>query len=167
MNSVTQNFFDEKYKDLIEIVVYFNGNTQEFEFIRHTGNVTSKLKIKLIVFTENLQEIWITDEDTNEEATEIAKQLREEGNDFHKKGLFKQAIEKYEKALEISFVSQKEKAFIHGNCSAAYFMLEDYQKSLHNATIALKLAPNWPRAFYRKANVLYKLGELQKALKCK
>ncbi|XP_041648806.1 sperm-associated antigen 1-like isoform X1 [Cheilinus undulatus] len=73
--------------------------------------------------------------------------LKQEGNDFVKKGQYQEALGKYTECLKI----KPEECAIYTNRALCYLKLEKFTEAKHDCNAALKLEPANKKAFYRRA----------------
>ncbi|XP_076004554.1 sperm-associated antigen 1 [Genypterus blacodes] len=73
--------------------------------------------------------------------------LKQEGNEFVKKGQYQDAVGKYSECLKI----KTEDCAIYTNRALCYLKLERFAEAKEECDIALKLEPNNKKAFYRRA----------------
>jgi tetratricopeptide (TPR) repeat protein len=84
-----------------------------------------------------------------------AAEYKQQGNELFAKGAWKEAIDKYSRAIELD---PRDKVF-YSNRSAAYLKLGDSKsKALKDGEKCVELDPSWPKAYSR-------LGAAQHALK--
>ncbi|KAL5014688.1 hypothetical protein ScPMuIL_008958 [Solemya velum] len=101
------------------------------------------------------------------EITSDPQTLKDDGNNFFKAGKFMEALSSYTEALEFSDTCLKdtEKAVIYKNRAACYLKLEQYQNAVDDATAALDITPNDPKALFRRCQAKEQLGEVVEAYK--
>ncbi|NXQ58508.1 TOM34 protein, partial [Anthoscopus minutus] len=90
---------------------------------------------------------------------ERARMLKEEGNEFVKKGNHKKAVEKYSESLKLN----KECA-TYTNRALCYLALKQYKEAAQDCTEALKLDPNNVKALYRRAQALKELKDYKSSI---
>ncbi|GAA6217538.1 sperm-associated antigen 1 [Lates japonicus] len=73
--------------------------------------------------------------------------LKQEGNDFVKKGQYQDALGKYTECLKI----KPEECAIYTNRALCYLKLERFTEAKQDCDAALKLEPTNKKAFYRRA----------------
>lgn len=88
---------------------------------------------------------------------EAAKKYKEEGNEAFQKGEYENAIKLYTKAIQSTHDETLEKATYYKNRAAAYLKLKKYEKVIKDATSALDISPNDPKALYRRCQALESL----------
>ncbi|NXH48389.1 TOM34 protein, partial [Dicaeum eximium] len=98
-------------------------------------------------------------QDKNAAGMERARMLKEEGNEFVKKGNHKKAIEKYSESLKLS----KECA-TYTNRALCYLTLKQYKEAAQDCTEALKLDPKNVKALYRRAQALKELKDYKSSI---
>lgn len=85
--------------------------------------------------------------------------LKEEGNEFVKKGNHKKAVEKYSESLKLN----KECA-TYTNRALCYLTLKQYKEAAQDCTEALKLDPKNVKALYRRAQALKELKDYKSSI---
>ncbi|NXN81579.1 TOM34 protein, partial [Bombycilla garrulus] len=90
---------------------------------------------------------------------ERARMLKEEGNEFVKKGNHKKAVEKYSESLKL----YKECA-TYTNRALCYLALKQYKEAAQDCTEALKLDPKNVKALYRRAQALKELKDYKSSI---
>ncbi|XP_021343460.1 protein unc-45 homolog A-like [Mizuhopecten yessoensis] len=91
--------------------------------------------------------------------------LKEEGNKLFKAGDLVAALTCYTKALEISDLKDADKAAIYKNMAACHLKQEKYEEAVEDATAALEVINNDPKALYRRCQAYEKLGKVEEAYK--
>ncbi|GFR82845.1 protein unc-45 homolog B-like [Elysia marginata] len=91
--------------------------------------------------------------------------LREQGNEHFKAGDYQQALTCYAEALENGQMKDSEKAVIHKNRAACHLKLGDNKAAIADATLSLSLAPNDPKALFRRCQAYEALGKAEEAFK--
>ncbi|XP_064596944.1 protein unc-45 homolog B-like [Liolophura sinensis] len=94
-----------------------------------------------------------------------AKQLREDGNALFKDGKFEEALALYTKAINISPLKESEKSAIYKNKAACELKLERYSEAVDDASKALEISPDDPKALFRRSQAYEKLGKVEEAYK--
>lgn len=87
-------------------------------------------------------------------------QLRQQGNDCVKDDNYSEAILHYTHAIQ----QDKTNHLLYSNRSLAFLKLDQYYFALEDAKEAIKLQPNWPKGFYRKGEVEFKVGQYTASL---
>ncbi|RLV98732.1 hypothetical protein DV515_00010378 [Chloebia gouldiae] len=90
---------------------------------------------------------------------ERARMLKEEGNEFVKKGNHKKAVEKYSESLKLN----KECA-TYTNRALCFLTLKQYKEAAQDCTEALKLDPKNVKALYRRAQALKELKDYKSSI---
>eukprot|EP01091_Cochliopodium_minus_P005648 TRINITY_DN1554_c0_g1_i1.p1 TRINITY_DN1554_c0_g1~~TRINITY_DN1554_c0_g1_i1.p1 ORF type:complete len:485 (+),score=136.31 TRINITY_DN1554_c0_g1_i1:42-1496(+) len=88
-----------------------------------------------------------------------AVQWKEDGNKFYLNNEYDEAIKCYSKAIELS----PEDATYYGNRAQAYMMCKLYEKSINDCEYAIKLDPNFTKAFLRIANCHLQKGRISQS----
>ena len=92
------------------------------------------------------------------EEENLANSYKEQGNKEYKAGNFMEAIEFYTKAIE----KKKDKIY-YTNRANCFYQLKKFIKSVTDCDEAIKLDPEYAKAYFRKADSYLSLGELDKA----
>ncbi|XP_031572877.1 protein unc-45 homolog B-like [Actinia tenebrosa] len=106
-----------------------------------------------------------------EEFHQNALALKEEGNDYFKKGDYEAALVNYTKALNLYSSGDKDKerlqdkATVLKNRAACHLKLENYEDTVEDCTNALEVLVNDSKALYRRCQALEHLGRLEEAFK--
>lgn len=82
------------------------------------------------------------------------------GLDFYKEGKFEEAIEQFNKAIEIN----PEISGLYRGLGGAYLELGDYGKAIENFEKALSMNPNNPNTYNGLGEVYYQIGDYDKAI---
>ena len=98
------------------------------------------------------------------EQSEFVDELRLQGNTLFKKGLFKEAAEKYTEALEASREGKQPDPRLLNNRATAYLKLEKFQECLQDSEEYIKILPSCWKGYTRKALALNELGLQASAL---
>ncbi|XP_035748770.1 mitochondrial import receptor subunit TOM34 [Egretta garzetta] len=91
--------------------------------------------------------------------TERARTLKEEGNEFVKKGNHKKAVEKYSESLKLN-----EECATYTNRALCYLTLKQYKEAVQDCTEALRLDPKNVKALYRRAQALKELKDYKSGI---
>lgn len=94
---------------------------------------------------------------------EVARKFKEEGNTAFKNGEFEAAVNFYTKAIKNTKSDTLEKSVYYKNRAAAYLKLEKYEEVITDATSALDISPNDPKALFRRCQALETLGRFEEA----
>ncbi|KAM8871094.1 sperm-associated antigen 1-like isoform 2-T2 [Spinachia spinachia] len=85
--------------------------------------------------------------DTERKAEVRFTALKQEGNDFVKKGQYQEALGKYSESLQL----KPEECSIYTNRALCYLKLERFAEAKEDCDAALRVEPNNKKAFYRRA----------------
>ncbi|XP_037309385.2 sperm-associated antigen 1-like [Pungitius pungitius] len=85
--------------------------------------------------------------DTERKAEVRFMALKQEGNDFVKKGQYQEALAKYSESLQL----KPEECSIYTNRALCYLKLERFAEAKEDCDAALRVEPNNKKAFYRRA----------------
>ncbi|GAM22202.1 hypothetical protein SAMD00019534_053770 [Acytostelium subglobosum LB1] len=105
-----------------------------------------------------------------------AEDLKENGNKAFRNGDYDIALNWYQLAGSVEDVTSemnpgvKKQSIAHvlfSNKSACHLHLKNYQQALADAEETIKLAPNWPKGYLRKAGALEALGRQEEAQEAK
>lgn len=99
--------------------------------------------------------------------TEImdSETYKEIGNAFFKKCQYNEAIENYTNAIEICSKKEREKMAIYfANRSNCFLHIGENQKALEDADKSISNNRLWWKGYFRKANVLFKMNDLARAI---
>ena len=91
---------------------------------------------------------------------EIANKIKDEGNALLSAHKYPQAADKYTEAIALL-----PSAIFYSNRAQALIKLESYGLAIEDANEALKLDPNYIKAYYRRGSASYAIGKLKEALK--
>ena len=89
-----------------------------------------------------------------------ANKFKEEGNHLLAHYHYAAAAEKYSRAIELF-----PNAVFYSNRAQAYIKMEQYGAAITDANEAIKLDPNYIKAYYRRGSADYALGKLKESLK--
>ena len=95
------------------------------------------------------------------ELQQQAKDMRSKGNEYMKSKEFNEALNCYEKALQLD----PKDAACHSNKAMAYLKLKNYPKVITEATKALDLQPGYIKALHRRGKAYYSTGNAKLAIK--
>merc|ERR1712098_454484 len=85
------------------------------------------------------------------------------GNQHFKESRLDDALSCYIKALEIGGMKDSEKAIVHKNKAAVYLKQGKNKEAIKEATDSLELAPNDPKALFRRCQAYENSGKLEEA----
>lgn len=104
-------------------------------------------------------------------AYDTAQKQKESGNDFYKKGNYKEALKYYSKAIQLMVIVDKREPSTHGtnlctlynNRAAAFTMLNKHHKALEDVNFALASDPTNQKCYLRKAKIQMEIGQIDDA----
>jgi serine/threonine-protein phosphatase 5 len=102
----------------------------------------------------------MTEQDVSEEVKATAEALKAEGNEFIKACKWRQAIQKYDDAIELF-----PTAVYHSNRAMAHLKSESYGLAIMDADSAIKLDASYVKASYRRGSAQLALGKYKEAQK--
>ncbi|XP_055381856.1 serine/threonine-protein phosphatase 5-like [Condylostylus longicornis] len=85
---------------------------------------------------------------------------RIQGNNHFKAGNYLAALESYTKAINLN----PKDCTLYSNRSLVHLKMKNYYYSNKDADMAIELNKTWPKAHYRKAEVLTEIGQYEAAL---
>ncbi|KAJ1959528.1 Serine/threonine-protein phosphatase 5, partial [Dipsacomyces acuminosporus] len=93
------------------------------------------------------------------EAAALANELKLEANSLYAKKQYAEAIEKYTEAINTdptvpAFLTNRAQCYLH---------TEGYGAALEDANEALKINPDFIKAYYRRASANFAMGNLKEA----
>jgi len=94
-----------------------------------------------------------------EDTSSRAQELKERGNDAFRDGKFISAIDLYSQAIELC-----PTAINFSNRAMAHLKLENYGSAICDAEEAIKLDPEYIKAYYRRGSANFALGKYKDAL---
>lgn len=93
-----------------------------------------------------------------------AEELKSRGNDLFKQEQHVEAIEEYDKALDVAPPDAIQRAIYHANKAACHLALEGYKECIDCCSAALTVNPDYLKALRRRMTAHEKLDELENAL---
>jgi len=111
-------------------------------------------------FLNLIFDVIFMSEDSLNEVSQKAAELKEKGNLAFQKGDFDEAIKYFTQAIEFD----PKNHLLYSNRSAAYASVKNYPRALEDANKTIELAPNWVKGYSRKGIALYYLERYQEAL---
>lgn len=103
----------------------------------------------------------MTSDDKTAEAAIIHK---DKGNEAFKASKWTEAVQQYTSAIKLGS-KHKELPVFYKNRAAAYLKLEQYTEAIEDCTESLRLAPNDPKALFRRAQAYDALNKPEEAYK--
>ncbi len=98
------------------------------------------------------------------EPDEIATNFKNQGNDCFKSKDFKNAIEYYNKALDINCNIDSIDAACYGNRAACNLELKNYRRCINDCKECLKLEPKNIKAIYRTGKAFFKIDKINESI---
>jgi serine/threonine-protein phosphatase 5 len=89
------------------------------------------------------------------------EEFKQRGNDFFKQSHFSDAIEWYNKALEV----YPNSAIVLANRSACNLKLENYGFAESDATKAIEADPKYIKGYYRRGSAYFSMGKFKEAIR--
>ena len=93
-----------------------------------------------------------------------AEECKNRGNALFKQEKHVEAIEEYDKALDIAPPDANQRAIYNANKAACQLALEDYKACIECCSAALRVNPDYIKALRRRMTAHEKLDELENAL---
>jgi tetratricopeptide (TPR) repeat protein len=93
--------------------------------------------------------------------TELAMQLKADGNTALKDGRFDEAIKKYTEAIEVD----PTQSTFYCNRAAVYSKINQHEKAIEDGEKAIQLDPNYANAYSRLGYAYYQIGKMDEARK--
>lgn len=104
------------------------------------------------------------DEDTTI-FTELAQDIKEEGNKLYQKRDYRGAILKYEKAIKLYSKDHVDVPLLRSNIATCYMQMtpKDYQRAINECNLALEVSPKYTRAILKRAKCFEGLNQFESA----
>ena len=99
-----------------------------------------------------------------DESLALAEKYKSEGNTFFQNNKFIEALEKYNQAIDLK-VETKNNAVYYSNRAFVNLKLENYGSTIQDANTAIKINPEFYKAYYRRATAYLYLRKYDEALK--
>ncbi|XP_034488398.1 protein unc-45 homolog B [Drosophila innubila] len=99
---------------------------------------------------------------TDDTTAAAAISHKDKGNEAFKASQWSEAVQQYSLAIKLG-AKHKELPVFYKNRAAAYLKLEQYSNALDDCTESLRLAPNDPKAFFRRAQAYEALSKPEEA----
>ncbi|CAG5117190.1 unnamed protein product [Candidula unifasciata] len=90
----------------------------------------------------------------------MAARLKRKGNEYFSSQDYKNAVEMYSQALEISGTDH----LLLSNRSHGYALMDRFEEALVDSQQVVQLCPDWPKGYLRKGCALYGLGRYEEAV---
>jgi len=91
-----------------------------------------------------------------------AERYKDLGNEKYKEGKYLDAVALYSKAIEVD--GNKNPAYF-GNRAAAWVMLNNHKQAIEDCAQAVKIQPDFVKAYLRAAKCYFQLGKLTESIK--
>lgn len=102
----------------------------------------------------------VINKDPKEESLKKANELKEDGNEAFRQGDYKKAVELYTSALMI----KEDNHILYTNRAQSLIKLQKYLDASHDCRKAIKLKPDFIKAYIHLSKALKELGEFQEAI---
>ena len=99
-----------------------------------------------------------------DESLALAEKYKQEGNDFFQNNKFLEALDKYNEAIKLK-VETKKNAVYYSNRAYVNLKLENYGSTIEDANMAIKIDPEFTKAYFRRAEAYFLLNKYGEALK--
>ncbi|KAH8398128.1 hypothetical protein KR215_006157 [Drosophila sulfurigaster] len=103
-----------------------------------------------------------TDDTSSVDATAISH--KDKGNEAFKASKWSEAVQQYTLAIKLGS-KHKELPVFYKNRAAAYLKLDEFSNAVDDCTESLRLAPNDPKALFRRAQAFEALSKPEEAYK--
>lgn len=91
--------------------------------------------------------------------------LKDQGNEHFKANRVEDALSCYMKALEVGNLKDLEKAVVYKNKAACHLKMGRNKEAVTDASASLEIAPNDPKALFRRCQAYETLGKVDEAYK--
>ena len=119
-----------------------------------------------LVETENIEEqlykIKLGD-DNYDTSLETAEKYKVDGNEFHKKNKFMDAVDSFTKAIDMKVETNKNAIFF-SNRALIHIKMENFGIALNDANKSIEIDKTYIKAYYRKASALLFMRKYDEAL---
>ena len=99
-----------------------------------------------------------------DESLQLAEKLKQEGNTFFQNNKFMDAFKKYSDAIDLK-VETKNNAVYYSNRAYVDLKLENYGSAIQDVNMAIKIDPDFTKAYHRRAIAYLQLNKPTEALK--
>lgn len=89
-----------------------------------------------------------------------SEDLKEKGNACVKEEKYAEAILHYTHAI----AKEPQNSLLYGNRSLAFLKMDQFYLAYQDALEAIRLSPNWPKGYYRKAEVEHRAEHYEQAV---
>ncbi|CAN6669739.1 hsp70/Hsp90 co-chaperone Cns1p [Trichomonascus vanleenenianus] len=100
------------------------------------------------------------------EPHEVAENFKAQGNEAYRERKFKDAIEFYNKGIEVKCDRDDINGALYLNRAACNLELKNYRKCINDCKIALKYTPDNVKALFRAARAYFAVDRVQESLDC-
>ncbi|XP_015696818.1 protein PHOX1 [Oryza brachyantha] len=97
--------------------------------------------------------------------TDMAQELKEEGNKLFQRREYERALLNYEKAIKLLPRPHPDVAYLHSNLAACYMQMSppDHYRAINECNLALDASPRYSKALLKRARCFEALGRLDLA----
>lgn len=97
--------------------------------------------------------------------TDMAQELKEEGNKLFQRRDYERALLNYEKAIKLLPRAHPDVAYLHSNLAACYMQMSppDHYRAINECNVALEASPKYSKALLKRARCFEALGRLDLA----
>ena len=99
-----------------------------------------------------------------DESLALAEKYKSEGNVLFQNNKFLEALEKYTLAINVK-VETKNNAIYYSNRAYVNLKLENYGSTIEDSNMAIKIDPDFIKAYYRRATAYFNLEKYTEAIK--
>ena len=99
-----------------------------------------------------------------DESLALAEKYKTEGNTFFQNNKFIEALEKYDQAINLK-VETKNNAVYYSNRAYVNLKLENFGSAIQDVNMAIKINPDFAKAYHRRALAYFSLRKYDEALK--
>ena len=99
-----------------------------------------------------------------DESLALAEKYKSEGNTFFQNNKFIEALDKYNQAINLK-VETKNNAVYYSNRAYVNLKLENFGSAIQDVNMAIKIDPNFAKAYHRRALAYFSLRKYDEALK--
>ena len=99
-----------------------------------------------------------------DESLALAEKYKAEGNTFFQNNKFLEALEKYNQAINLK-IETKKNAVYYSNRAYVNLKLENFGSAIQDVNMAIKIDPEFAKAYHRRALAYFSLRKYDEALK--